>query len=320
MAVFTKVEQQELALFLAGYNVGKLQSFSGIEEGVENTNYRIETSDTALILTLYEKRVDSLNLPYFFDLMNHLEGAGLPCPKVLTDLAGNKIGRLNDRPAAVQTFLSGQTVKTATPELARQTGALLARMHRAGQSFKKKRLNELSLAGWHQLAEETKDRAGRVIPGLDQVVSMELTYLDDTWPHQLPVGQIHADLFPDNVMAHQGQITGVIDFYFAATDMLAYDLAVTLNAWCFDNDQELLVPIAKNLLEGYESERVLTDMERSSFVTLCRGAALRFLLTRLYDWLNPVEGALVTPKDPTAFYHRLLVHQKIRDFYDYVEG
>ena len=306
MAVYTNVPAEELADFLARYDVGALVSAKGIAEGVENSNFLVETTKARFILTLYEKRVEAADLPYFLGLTAHLAERGLPVPAPIADRGGQALQQLCGRPACLIEFLPGISVTRPTPALARETGAALARMHLAAGDFGGSRDNALSLEGWRALADACTGHLYDIDPTLPRLVSDELAYLGENWPAGLPRGTIHADLFPDNVLALDGGVSGLIDFYFACTDALAYDLAVTHAAWCFDGEGRPLAPeVETELLAGYESVRPLGDAERESSNVLRRGAALRFLLTRAYDWINTPPDAMVRRHDPMAFARRL---------------
>lgn len=318
MAVYTHVDDRTLAAFLADYAVGRAKSFKGIAEGVENSNYLLETTEARFILTLYEKRADPEDLPYFLNMMEHLAKHDIPAPLPIRDRAGSALKTLNGRPACLISFLSGVSVNDPGPEHSAALGAMLARMHVATKDFTGKRPNVLSLEGWKQLALDTKERADEVAPGLAQLIADELAFLEKNWPENLPKGTVHADLFPDNVLFTGNEITGVIDFYFGCTDFLAYDIAICINAWCFDHEQRFNAQSAKRMTELYDTHRRLEGSEISALPILCRGAALRFLLTRLYDWLNPVEGAVVKPHNPVEYLRKLKFHQSVRDAADYV--
>lgn len=320
MAVYTHVEEADLAAFVAAYDFGAYVRSESIAEGVENSNYRVFTDQGRYILTLFERRVREEDLPYFLGLMNHLSKGGLPCPVVYETRSGEVLSRLANRPACLIEHLDGDTIKTPTPESAAVAGDLLGQMHRVGSSFPERRANELSIDGWAALTHRVKDEADTVQAGLGALLSDELAFLIDAWPSGLPAGPIHADLFPDNLMISEtGDLTGVIDFYFAAQDSFAYDLAIAVNAWSFNKAGDEFHPAtAKRLIESYDLARNLTPREVDAFPILCRGAALRFLLTRLYDWLNQVDGAVVTPKDPRDYLARLNFHQAVKDMSDYV--
>jgi homoserine kinase type II len=308
MAVYTEVSDEALAAFLGGYAIGSALACKGIAEGVENSNFLLITTGGAqgggqFVLTLYEKRVDPADLPYFLGLMQHLAGKGLAVPLPVADAAGRLLGELCGRPAAITTFLPGQWPRRPRPEHMAPLGAALARLHLAGADFAGTRANALGPPGWDPLFRRAEPRADEVFAGLAADVRSELDAILAAWPEDLPRGEIHADLFPDNVFFLDGKLSGLIDFYFACTDFLAYDLAVCLNAWCFEPDFGFNVTKARTLLGAYAAVRPLAAEERAALPLLCRGAALRFLLTRLYDWLNTPPGALVTRKDPLE-YHR----------------
>lgn len=311
MAVYTDVPEDALFAFVAGYDIGDVLSFKGIAEGVENTNYFLHTTGGSYILTLYEKRVRAEELPFFLNLMEHLARKGITCPQPVRNRAGEALGRLAGRPAALVTFLEGLSIRRPGTRHCGALGETLARLHAAGRDFGMVRPNALSLAGWPPLFEAAKARADEVAPGLADRTRRELDHLAAAWPQHLPTGVIHADLFTDNVFFIGDAVSGVIDFYFACTDALVYDLAICLNAWCFEPDGSFNVTKGRAMIAGYERVRRLGDDETAALPVLCRGAALRFMLTRLVDWLNVPPGALVRPKDPLEYDRKLAFHRHV---------
>ncbi|MEO1397881.1 MAG: homoserine kinase [Pseudomonadota bacterium] len=305
MAVYTEVTDAALTAFLNDYDLGQVLSFKGIAGGVENTNYMLHTQEGQFILTLYEKRVAEADLPFFIGLMDHLAARGFPCPKPVRNRKGEALARLADRPAAVVTFLEGLDVKQPDVALCEEAGSAMARLHQAAEGFAIRRTNALAPRGWTALVEAGRAGADGVEPGLESLITGELDAVVEAWPRDIPAGVIHADMFPDNVFFLDGKLSGVIDFYFACNDFLAYDIAVGLNAWCFDGDLNFVKKRSEAFLKGYQRHRPLSPDEHDALPVLCRGAALRFLLTRLYDWLNVPTGALVVPHDPKAFSARL---------------
>ena len=317
MAVYTDVSTEDLSTFLAGYDLGDLLSYKGIAEGVENSNFLVHTGSGYYILTLYEKRVAANDVPFFLALMEHLASRGITCPQPVKSRKGNALGTLCGRPAAIVTFLEGTWMRRPDPQNCTAVGEALARMHLAGADFPGKRPNALAVAGWRTLFEQAADRADSVQHGMRAAIDEELTRLEKTWPRDLPQGVIHADLFPDNVFFLGGKLSGLIDFYFACTDTLAYDAAICLNAWCFEPDHSYNVTKGRNLLTSYIKTRPLSAAELDALPLLARGAALRFLLTRLVDWLNVPEGAMVRPKNPLEYFRKLRFHQKAESVRDY---
>lgn len=317
MAVYTEIDDEELTAFLDDYDIGRPVACKGIAEGVENSNFLLQTERGTFILTIYEKRVRAEDLPFFVGLMEHLAAKGIPCPTPIKARDGAALRRLAGKPAAIVAFLQGVWPRRPTPQHCEALGGALARLHLAGLDFRMRRENDLSLDGWRRLAAATAARADEVEPGLAGGVSHELGHLEATWPRGLPEGVIHADLFPDNVFFLGDRLSGLIDFYFACTDALAYDLAVCLNAWCFESGAEFNITKARRLVRAYNGVRPLGADEIAALPTLARGAALRFLLTRLYDWLNQVDGALVKPKDPLEYRAKLRFHQRVRSARDY---
>jgi len=312
MAVYTDVTDDDLARFLADYDLGRPIAFRGIAEGVENSNFTLKTEAGDYILTLYEKRVDPAELPWFLGLMEHLAGRGIACPLPVRARDGAALRSLCGRPAAITTFLPGVWPRRVRPEHCAPLGDALGRLHVAGQDYRAVRPNALGPAGWRPLFDRARDRADEVAPGLAAEVGQALDAVLAAWPRDLRAGPIHADLFPDNVFFLDGRVSGLIDFYFAATDLYAYDVAVCLNAWCFEPDFSFNVTSARALLGAYRAVWPMSDAEIAALPVLCRGAALRFLLTRLYDWLNTPADALVTRKDPVEYLRKLRFHVSAR--------
>jgi homoserine kinase type II len=317
MAVYTDVTDEELQQFLAGYELGTLLSYKGIAEGVENSNFLLHTAAGSFILTLYEKRVAADDLPFFLNLMEHLSARGLTCPQPVRSRGGGTLGRLANRPAAIVTFLDGVWIRRPNAAHCGAVGEALAQLHLAGADFGMTRRNGLSVEGWRPLFESAASRADLVQAGLREAIATELARLEMSWPRHLPHGVIHADLFPDNVFFLGDRLSGLIDFYFACTDALAYDIAVCLNAWCFEPDHSYNMTKGRALLHSYMRKRALSPPEIAALPLLCRGAALRFLLTRLVDWLEVPAGALVRPKDPIEYYRKLRFHQTNNSARDY---
>ena len=317
MAVYTEITDEELERFLAEYDLGALIWVKGIAEGVENSNFLIVTDAGPHILTLYEKRVDPADLPFFIGLMDHLAARDLSCPRPVRSRSGAALGMLGGRPAAIVTFLNGVWIRRPRTLHCAAVGEALAQLHLAGEGFALTRRNALSVDGWRPLFERSEARADTVMPGLAGQIRAELDELEASWPTALPAGVIHADLFPDNVFFLKERLSGLIDFYFACNDFFAYDVAICLNAWCFEADGALNVTKARALLAGYQRVRPLLAEEVAALPLLARGSALRFLLTRLYDWLNVPPGALVAPKDPLEYWRKLRFHRLVADARDY---
>jgi homoserine kinase type II len=321
MAVYTEVDDEELIAFLDQYDLGGLLSCKGIAEGVENSNFYLHVEAGNFILTLYEKRVAEVDLPFFLGLMEHLAAAGVSCPQPVRSRAGTALGRLAGRPAAIVTFLEGYAIHHPEAKHCAALGEALAKLHIAGEGFALQRANALSVASWRGLFEPQAERANEIAPGLRDLIMEELERLERDWPTHLPRGVIHADLFPDNVLFLGDRVSGLIDFYFACCDAYAYDLAVSFNAWCFNADWRYDAEKGGALVKAYRRLRPLSQAELAAFPTLLRGAALRFLLTRFVDALNVPPGALVRPKDPREYLAKLRFHQGISDARDYgLEG
>jgi len=311
MAVYTEVTDEEVRAFVAEYDIGEVVSYQGIAEGVENSNFLLRTTRGTYILTLYEKRVRGEDLPFFLGLMEHLAKGGIACPTPLHGRDGPALRRLCGRPAAIVTFLEGMWPRRILPAHCSALGEAMARLHLAAREFPLIRANDLSLAGWRRLLQATAANAHSVQTGLAEELGAELATLEQAWPRGLPTGVIHADLFPDNVFYLDGKLSGIIDFYFACNDVLAYDLAIGLNAWCFEPDLSFNITKARLLLQAYRRRRPLEPGELEALPLLARGSALRFLLTRLYDWLFHPPGAFVKRKDPLEYLAKLRFHQRV---------
>lgn len=310
MAVYTDVTDQSLGRFLQDFDIGSAISFKGIAEGVENSNFLLKTETGSFILTLYEKRVAEGDLPFFISLMEHLAAKGIDCPMPVKNRSGVALGRLEGRPAAIVTFLDGMAIRQPTVHHCHELGRALAGLHLATQDFEGQRENALNQASWRPLFELSKERADEVVPNLRLEIETELDHLDKNWPKALPSGVIHADLFTDNVFFKANKLSGFIDFYFACNDAYAYDIAICLNDWCFSSHDHMDAEKAAALLSGYTEVRGLSALEMAALPTFLRGSCMRFLLTRLYDFLSVPEGALVIPKDPKEYLKKLRFHQQ----------
>ncbi len=317
MAVYTEVSDDALRAFLADYDVGEVTSFKGIAEGVENSNFLLRTSSGQHILTLYEKRVKAEDLPFFIGLMEHLAARGVTCPQPVRNRAGSALGELAGRPATIVTFLNGISIRRPNVRHCGAVGEALARMHLAGADFPLKRPNALSIQGWPPLLQTAGARADEVAPHLREESAAELDFLQAHWPKDLPSGVVHADLFNDNVFFLSEELSGLIDFYFACNDAFAYDLAICLSAWCFEPDNAFNVSKGRAMISAYERLRPLGEAEIKALPLLARGASLRFMLTRLVDWLNVPPGAKVAPKNPLEYRDKLRFHQRVRSAADY---
>lgn len=317
MAVYTDVSVEDLEAFIAGYDIGRLLSYKGIAEGVENSNYLLRTPAGQFILTLFEKRVREEDLPFFMQIMARLAERGVPAPQPIATKAGALFTHAKNRPAAIISFLEGVWPRSPDIGHCAAIGETLARMHVALEGFELERENTLSLDGWERLIAPRLAQAEYLRPGLARLIERDVAETRAAWPGGLPRGPIHADLFPDNALFLGDRLTGVIDFYFACTDFLAYDLAVCLNAWCFAQEREYDIARGAAMIAAYETIRPLAEAEREALPTLCRGAALRFFATRLTDWGDTPAGALVKPKDPLEYADKLAFHRSAKGAADY---
>jgi homoserine kinase type II len=314
MAVYTDVSDAELEAFLNEYDIGEADALKGVAEGVENSNYLLTTTKGQYFLTLYEKRVDPKDLPFFLGLMDHLSARGINCPRPIHGRDGNAVRMLAGRPAAITTFLHGLSPRRVAVKHCGPLGAALAELHLAGRDFALRRPNALSVAGWRPLFDASRRH---VDEAMARELETELAFLEANWPMGLPSGVIHADLFNDNVFFLHDKLSGLIDFYFACNDFLAYDVAICLNAWCFESDNSFNATKARALLQAYDKVRKLDGDERRVLPLLARGSALRFLLTRLYDWTHTPADALVKRKDPQEYLAKLRFHRSTTSLADY---
>jgi len=312
MAVYTEVTDEDLTAFAELFGLGEVLSCKGIAEGVENSNFQLVTQRGSYILTLYEKRVNPADLPFFLGLIEHLAAHGVPCPEPVHATDGETLKTLSGKPAAVVTFLSGMWPRRVSPQHTAELGRALAELHIAGADYTRSRANALGVDSWRALLDSCEGRGDEVLPGITAELQAELDTIESQWPGDLPTGVIHGDLFPDNVFFRAERLTGLSRPLLRLQNKpLAYDIAICLNAWCFEPDGSFNVTKARKMLRGYTQVRPLSDAELAALPLLARGAAMRFLLTRLFDWLNTPEGAMVTPHDPMEYVHKLRFHRAV---------
>jgi len=320
MAVYTKLNQNKIEEILLSYNLGKLDSFKGIEEGIENTNYFLSINKKKFILTIYEKRVKSEDLPFFSNLMSSLNKSDFKCPEPISNNSNSTVTDYNGKKLMIVSFLEGKAKRNLSPNNCKSIGAETAKMHKLTSNFKFKRQNDLSIKSWRGLFDVVKDQCTKIHKDLPTLIEENLVDVEKNWPNNLPKGIIHADLFHDNIFFDKDNFSGIIDFYFSCEDFFAFEIAICFNALCFDGAKENLsfnVTKAKNFIDGYSSIRKLLDPEKQSIKVLSQGAALRFLLTRVFDSLNTVEGAIVKVKDPIEYLKRLEFHKNSKNYEDY---
>ena len=320
MAVYTKLNKDKIEKILSKYNLGKLESFEGIKEGIENTNYFLLVNKKKFILTIYEKRVKPKDLPFFSDLMSSLNKANFKCPAPILNNKNNTISDFDGKKLMIVSFLDGKAKQNLSPDNCKSIGVETAKMHELTKNLKLKRQNDLSVQSWRKLFDVVKDKCSKIHKDLPKLIEENLDDVEKNWPQNLPKGIIHADLFHDNIFFIQDKFSGVIDFYFSCEDYFAFEIAICFNALCFDglkNNLSFNVTKAKNFIDGYTSVRKLTNEERESIKVLSQGAALRFLLTRVFDALNTVEGAIVKIKDPMEYLKRLDFHKNAKNYEDY---
>ena len=320
MAVYTKLSENKLKEFFLKYNLGELLNYKEITEGIENTNYFIQTEKGKFILTLYEKRVEEKDLPFFISLMKNLFDKKFPSPEPIINKNGNYISEISGKKAAVVSFLDGYTKKILSPNDCHEVGISAAKLHSITKNLSGKRENKLSVSSWRSIYNNVKKDCSKIHPNLTNVVEKNLDEIEKSWPKNIPSGIIHADLFPDNIFFKNNKLSGIIDYYFSCKDYYAFEIAICLNALCFEGKNENLsfnVTKAKKFIDGYSNIRKLNEEEKKSLKILCQGAAIRFLLTRVFDYLNLTEGALVKIKDPIEYLKRLEFHNNVKNYRDY---
>ena len=320
MAVYTKISEDQLKKFFQKYSLGKLLEHKEIKEGIENTNYFIRTESGKFILTLYEKRVDEKDLPFFIGLMKNLFDQNFPSPEPIINKNGNYISEILGKKAAVVSFVDGNAKKNLSPENCYNVGINTAKMHLITNNLNAKRENKLSINSWRKIYNKVKKDCSKIHSSLPSTIEKNLDIIEKNWPKNIPSGIIHADLFPDNIFFKENKLSGIIDFYFSCNDFYAFEIAICLNALCFEGKNENLsfnVTKAKKFIDGYSSIRKLNEEEKKSLKVLCQGAAMRFLLTRVFDYLNLIEGAVVKIKDPVEYLKRLEFHNSVKNYQDY---
>ena len=320
MAVYTKLSKSELVGFFSKYNLGKLLNYKGIKEGIENTNYFIQTEKGKFILTLYEKRTEEKDLPFFISLMRNLFDKKFPSPEPIINKNGNYISQILKKNAAVVSFLEGNAKKNLSPNNCYQVGISAAKLHLITKNLTGKRENKLSVNSWREIYNKIKKDCSKIDKNLPEIIEKNLNEIEKNWPKNIPMGIIHADLFPDNIFFKNDKLSGIIDYYFSCFDFYAFEIAICLNALCFEGTKENLsfnVTKAKKFIDGYSSIRKLAIEEKNSLKILCQGAAMRFLLTRVFDYINLTEGAIVTVKDPLEYLKRLEFHDSVKNYQDY---
>ena len=320
MAVYTKISEIELKQFFSKYDLGKLLNYKEIKEGIENTNYFIHTEKGKFVLTLYEKRVDEKDLPFFISLMRNLFDKKFPSPEPIINKNGNYISEILKKKAAVVSYLEGAAKKILNPNDCYEVGVNTAKLHLITKNLTGRRENKLSINSWRKIYNNVKKDCSKIHPNLPKVIEKNLDVIEKKWPKDIPMGIIHADLFPDNIFFKDNKLSGIIDYYFSCYDFYAFEIAICLNALCFEGKNENLsfnVTKAKKFIDGYSSIRKLTDEEKASLKILCQGAAIRFLLTRVFDYLNLTEGAIVKIKDPVEYLKRLEFHDSVKNYQDY---
>ncbi len=320
MAVYTHITHQQFTELLDQYDIGNLVSFKGVAEGVSNTNYLLKTDKDSYIATIYEKSTDCSHLPFYWGLMEHLHGDGIPCPVPIKDKKGEILKTVDGCPFAIVSFLKGKWPKNIRNIHCMEVGKIMARMHISARSFDQKLANPLSVDAWNNTYNGMRDKVAEVFSvQVADEISQALEYIKQHWPEKgrLPDGVIHGDLFPDNVFFQADVVSGLLDFYLSCNDLFAYDVAITLNAWCFEHGTEFNITKARALLKGYNQVKPFTENELEALPVLCVGASMRFLVSRLYDYLYQVEGAVVNVKDPSEYLKKLRFHLQVKKHGEY---
>jgi len=320
MAVYTKLNRKEIEEIIYFYNLKKLESFSPIQEGIENTNYIIKVDNTKYILTIFEKRVKEDDLPFFCELITRLNKSGFKCPKPLLNKENNPISNFKHKKLTILTFINGRSKENLTAENCKDIGIQTATMHNLTANLSISRKNSLSVKNWRKIFINIKEPCSKIHKDLPSLIESNLNDVEKNWPSNLPSGIIHADLFKDNIIFDKNKVNGIIDFTFSCNEFYAFEVAICFNALCFDghkNNLSFNVTKAKNFIDGYSSIRRLSDEEKDKIKILCQGAALRFLLTRVFDALNTVKGAIVNVKDPLEYLKRLEFHKNSKNYEDY---
>ena len=321
MAIYTKLDKENVISIISNYNLGSMKNYQGIKEGIENTNYLVETDKGKFILTIYEKRVNKDDLPFFSKLMVELSNKNFICPKPILNKNNKYISDLGSKKFMLVSFLEGKSNTNLSPDDCGSVGKEAARLHEITKNFHFKRNNDLSVKSWRKIFDQVKDRCNQIHPDLPKLIETNLRDVEKDWPENLPKGIIHADLFHDNIFFKNNNFSGFIDFYFSCNDFYAFEIAICLNALCFDGISENLsfnVTKAKKFFEGYNEIRKISDEEKNSIKVLSQGAALRFLLTRVFDSINIFDDAIVKIKDPIEYLKRLEFHKNAKSLDDYI--
>tara|TARA_Y100000022_G_scaffold42682_1_gene35325 strand:+ start:130 stop:1095 length:966 start_codon:yes stop_codon:yes gene_type:complete len=320
MAVYTKISNKDIRLINSKFDIDEIKSFQGIKKGIENTNYLLKTKKEKFILTIFEKRVSKKDIPFFMKLMDNLNQSRISCPKPLKDKNENYLIKLKNKTACVVSFLKGKDKQILNMNNCYQVGKIISQMHSITKKLKFSRKNSMGIKNLNPLLKSIKFKSKKN-SNLEKFLTKNLSNIKKSWPSKLPSGIIHGDLFVDNIFFNKNKLSGVIDFYFAANDFFMYEIAICINALCFDkknNKFKINKQKVKNLIKGYESVRKITINEKKSLNILCRGAAIRYLLTRLYDYSNTPKTALIQIKDPNEYYQKLISHNNLSSYRDYL--
>ncbi|MDB2515517.1 homoserine kinase [Candidatus Pelagibacter bacterium] len=320
MAVYTKINSKDVSLLASKYRLGRIIKFQGIKKGIENTNYLLITNKNKYILTIFEKRVKRKDLPFFMQLMDSLYNQKINCPRPLKDKDGKYLTLIKKKTACVVTFLKGKDKQKLDVKNCYEVGKNIGKFHKASNKLKLYRRNSMSINSLNSLLKSINFKSKKITPNLKKVLEVSLKEIKKDWPTNLPTGIIHGDLFIDNIFFNKNKFVGFIDFYFSCNDYLMYEIAICINALCFDKKKNKFILNnlkVKNLIKGYQSVRKISQKEKSALNTLCRGAALRYLLTRVYDFFNTPKTALIKIKDPKEYFQKLIIHNHLKNYKDY---
>ena len=320
MAVYTKINDKDILSLSQKFNLGKIIKFYGITKGIENTNYLLKTNNNKYILTIFEKRVQKKDLPFFMKLMDKLNQQKINCPKPIKDKNGKYLTLIKNKTACIVTFLNGKDKQNLNNKNCYDVGKNIGRLHKATHKIKLYRKNSMSINNLESLLKNIKFRSNTIVPNLKSVLRTNLREIKKEWPKNLPKGIIHGDLFIDNIFFNKDKFAGFIDFYFSCNDYSMYEIAICINALCFDKRNNKFVlnnQKVKNLIKGYQSVKKIYQKEKDALNVLCRGAALRYLLTRIYDYINTPKTALIKIKDPKEYFQKLIIHNNLNSFKNY---
>ena len=320
MAVYTKINKNDIILIAQKFGLNKIVRFQGIKKGIENTNYLLKTKNQKYILTIFEKRVQKKDLPFFMNLMEKFNNHNINCPRPIKNKNGKYLISIKNKPASIVTFIEGKDKKKLNNKNCFDIGKNVAKLHLSSNKIKLFRKNSMSINNMDKLLKNINFKSKKIVPSLQSILIKNLNEIKKQWPQKLPKGIIHGDLFIDNIFFKKNKFVGFIDFYFSCNDYFIYEIAICINALCFENKNGKFFMNKKkviNLIKGYESIKKISLLEKNNLNILCRGAALRYLLSRIYDYLNTPKTALIKIKDPKEYFQKLIFHNRFNNFKNY---